>query len=248
MIKKTTILSLVFALCAVPAAAQYMGPSDILTAKGQYDMLPQKERDAINNRITRAIYQGIRHHVTEPVCQWAEDTFFRYCGSSFTYDFKTFYKTTDWISLVRSEERAVDRNGPLGSSCYAVTTPSFTQQPLHKDAAVYQARFTQLQAAITTNPVLKKYKLAVPNPDDLVIFDQLGRTPWNFEHVIKWFSWDTNRPNLAECSRQVPGVIGISFTNVVPEAQVVFNLWIDTQTKTVYFLRNGKYYGETFQK
>lgn len=247
MIKKTTLLSIVFALCTLPASAQYMGPSDILTAKSQYDMLPQAQRNAMDDHLTRAIYRRI-HRATDPVCQWAEDTYFRTCGGSFTYDFQTFYKTTDWISLVRSEERTVDRNGPLGSSCYAVTTPSFEQKPLHRDVSVYQDRFNRLQAAITKNPVLKKYKLSVPNPDDLVIFDQDKTTPWNFKSVLKWFAWDTSRPHLVECSRQVPGVIGISFTHATPQIQVAFNLWIDTQTKTVYFLRNGKYYGETFQK
>lgn len=246
MTKKTLILTAVFSFFSVSAFAQYMGSHSFLSEKVRYDNLSAQEQEAIDARVSRAVGRKIEC-VLEPIGQWVEDRVYETFGSTCA-SVSGRYRTYDWAHLVKSEERNINRNGPLGSSCYAVTTPSFPQKQLHENAQEYAARFRRLQAAMKQNAVLKNYKLVVPNPDDLVLFDakEQGEFGINMDALVKWLGKDTShsQDNQMECSKRVPGVIGISFTRHHPDLHVGFNLWIDARTKTVYFLRNGEYYGK----
>ncbi len=229
MTKKTIILAVLCALVTLPSAAQYMGPHDFLTAKGAMDMDPAY-RAQQNAMLERALTTALT------ICTGG-------FLSSCEHKSASASSTNNWQTLVKREEYHIHRNGPLGSSCYAITTPSFKQKPVQPaDKEVYQQRFARLQAAISANDVLQHYKLAVPNPHDLVTLGQ--NASWTFDKLVNWLR-DPNSSNQMECSKQVPGVVGISFTKRQQGTRTVeFNLWIDASTQTVYLLNNGKYYGE----
>lgn len=229
MTKKIIILAVLCTLVTLPAAAQYMGPHDFLTAKGAMDMDP-----AYRARQTAALERALATALT--ICTG---------GLFVSCDRRPAgaIATNNWQTLVKREEHQIHRNGPLGASFYAITTPSFEQQAVQPaDQEVYQARFLRLQAAIKANEVLQRYKLAVPNPHDLVTLGQ--NAAWTMDKLVSWLR-NADSPKQMECSKQVPGVVGISFTNRQQGSRIVeFNLWIDSRTQTVYLLNNGKYYGE----
>lgn len=227
MNKKKLLLAALCTFVTLPACAQYMGPHPFLAAKGTMDMDP-----AYRARQTAALKRTLATVLT--LCTGG---LFTSCEGKPA----SAISTNDWQSLVKGEERQIQRNGPLGTSFYALTTPSFKQQPVAaQDQEVYQQRFKRLEAALHANATLQNYKLAVPNPADLVMLGT--HSTWTFEMLLNWLS-DPNSPKQMECSKQVPGVIGISFTEPTSR-QVAFNLWIDARAKTVYLLKNGKYYGE----
>ncbi len=228
MNKKKLLLAVLCAFVALPTCAQYMGPHPFLATKKSSHATPQD--NSLKRSVTKTVIDVILGHryVTLEVCQNGKS------GRQ--------VKKQDWQSLVKSEERHIHRNGPLGTSFYALTTPSFKQQPVTaQDQEVYQQRLMRLESALRANTTLQNYTLAVPNPADLVTLGNHSIT-WTFEKLLSWLS-NPSSPKQMECAKQVPGVVGISFTELTTR-QVAFNLWIDARTKTVYLLNNGQYYGE----
>lgn len=139
-----------------------------------------------------------------------------------------------WVLAVRREERSIDRPGPLGSSCYAVTTKSFPQQPVcAADETVFNQRKELIQARLKKNHTLAYYRFKVPQPHDLArltdqqltfITDFLAQ-PAEEENFNTQFSPSVNKPQQ--------GVTELTFAN---KPMV---LRIDSRAKTVYFFYRG---------
>ncbi len=146
------------------------------------------------------------------------------------------YKTADFVRKVRWEEGLVHGNGPLGTSCYAITTPDFKQLD-PANPALFNRRLAGFQEDITAfNADLKHYKVAVPNPQ---VLEQL--TQRQAEVLSYFLATGKYKGAKVTASNPVKGVVGVTFH--VPGVKLP-NLWIDTRTYTVYILDNGQLYGE----
>lgn len=97
----------------------------------------------------------------------------------------------EWVNVIESEVRTINRNGPLGTSFYIANPKSFTQPSAYENKEVFNSRLNTLRKAMASNHTLGTYTLLVPRPNDLINLDEI-----NFVRMQVFFKQPADRDEV----------------------------------------------------
>ena len=134
-----------------------------------------------------------------------------------------------WVKLVKNEENQVNHK-----STYGRKVPIFTQSPIPTDAAhTFSLRLSSIQRAINRHPVLARYELIVPQPNDIITLRE-----WEINHLSTFFLQgivygQTHEFYLVKNAKKVQeSVVEIQFTPRTSSHTAIF--LVDCHNRKIY--------------